>query len=122
MASAARRHRMTIHELRGYTAASSGHRVVYGTPEMMADNLQEWHASAAVDGFIIKTTHYSAPLDNYVDRVVPSAYGARLFRTMPPAGRAAHRHDACRCQRSAWRLNQGSVAVHQHGTGFVHAD
>ena len=80
LASVARRHRMTLRELRDYASASSGHRVVYGTPEMIADDLQTWFESGAAQGFVVKMTHYPAPLDAFIDQVVPILVARGLFR------------------------------------------
>jgi FMN-dependent oxidoreductase (nitrilotriacetate monooxygenase family) len=80
LAAVARRHRMTLRELRDYTAASSGHRVVFGTPEEVADDLEAWFRSGAADGFMIKTTHYPGPFEEVIDRVVPILVQRGLFR------------------------------------------
>ncbi|RKK03601.1 LLM class flavin-dependent oxidoreductase [Pseudoroseomonas wenyumeiae] len=80
LAAVARRHRMTLRELRDYTAASSGHRVLFGTPEEVADDLEAWFRSGAADGFMIKTTHYPGPFEEVIDRVVPILVRRGLFR------------------------------------------
>ena len=80
LAALARRHRMTLRELRDYTAASSGHRVVHGTAEMVADDLEAWVRSGAADGFIISCPFYPAPLDDFVEQVVPVLVRRGLFR------------------------------------------
>ena len=78
--SAARRHGMTLRELRDFTSAGTGHRVVYGTPEMIADNMEEWFTKGAADGFVVKTCYLPAPFDEFVDRVVPILQARGLFR------------------------------------------
>ncbi|GAC1345096.1 MAG: hypothetical protein NVSMB18_24050 [Acetobacteraceae bacterium] len=80
LASIARRKRMTLRELRDYAAVSSGHRVSYGTPDMIADDLETWFRSGAADGFIIQVTHHPGPLDEFVDRVIPILVGRGLFQ------------------------------------------
>ena len=80
LASMARRRRLTLRELRDYTAVSSGHRVVYGTAEMIADDMEAWFRSGAADGFIIQVTHHPGPLDEFVDQVVPILARRGLFR------------------------------------------
>ena len=80
LASIARRKRMTLRELRDYAAVSSGHRVVHGTPEMIADDLEAWFRSGAADGFIIQVTHHPGPPDAFVDLVIPILVGRGLFR------------------------------------------
>lgn len=80
LASVARRHGMTLRELRDFAAASSGHRVVLGTPEMVADDLEAWFRRGAAHGFVVKFTHYPGPLEEFVDRVVPILVSRGLFR------------------------------------------
>ena len=80
LAAVARRNNMTLRELRDFTAASSGHRVICGTPEMIADDMERWFASGAAHGFIIQSTHYPAPLDAFLDEVVPILVKRGLFR------------------------------------------
>ena len=81
LASIARRHCMTLRELRDYAAISSGHRVSYGTPEMIADDLEAWFRSGAADGFILQVTHHPGPLDAFVDQVIPLLVERGLFRS-----------------------------------------
>lgn len=80
LSSIARRKRMTLRELRDYAAVSSGHRVSYGTPAMIADDLETWFRSGAADGFIIQVTHHPGPLDEFVDQVIPLLVNRGLFR------------------------------------------
>lgn len=79
--SAARRHNMTLRELRDFTSAGTGHRVSYGTPDMIADDLEDWFSKGACDGFVVKTCHLPAPFDDVIDRVVPILQRRGLFRT-----------------------------------------
>jgi FMN-dependent oxidoreductase (nitrilotriacetate monooxygenase family) len=80
LASLARRKRMTLRELRDYTAVSSGHRVLYGTAESIADDMEAWHRAGAADGFVIQVTHHPGPLDQFIDAVVPVLVRRGLFR------------------------------------------
>jgi len=81
LASVARRHNMTLRELRDFAAAGSGHRVVHGTPGMIADDLTEWFASGAAQGFIVQSTHYPGPLNEFLEQVVPLLVRRGLFRS-----------------------------------------
>lgn len=78
--SMAKREGLTLRQLRDYAAASSGHRLVIGTPEQIADDLQDWFESGAVDGFAIMTTHLPQPMDEFCDKVVPILVERGLFR------------------------------------------
>ena len=81
LAAVARRQGMTLRELRDFTAASSGHRVVYGTSEMVADDLERWFRAGAADGFIVSCPYYPGPFEAFVDEVVPVLQARGLFRT-----------------------------------------
>ena len=91
LTSIARRRGMTLRELRDYAAVSSGHRVVYGTPESIADDMESWFRSGAADGFIIQVTHHPGPLDEFVDQVIPILVQRGLFRP-DYAGRTLREH------------------------------
>ncbi len=80
LASIARRKRMTLRELRDYAAVSSGHRVLYGTAESIADDMEAWFRSGAASGFVLQFTHHPGPLDDFVDQVVPILVKRGLFR------------------------------------------
>jgi N-acetyl-S-(2-succino)cysteine monooxygenase len=78
--SIARRRNMTIRQLRDYAAVSSGHRVLVGTAEQVADDLESWFRSGACDGFAIMTPYSPQPFERFVDRVVPILVARGLFR------------------------------------------
>ena len=78
--SVARRRNMTIRQLRDYAAVSSGHRVLMGTPDQVADNLESWFTSGACDGFAIMTPFSPQPFERFVDKVVPILVSRGLFR------------------------------------------
>lgn len=80
LTSVARRRNMTLRELRDYASASVGHRVVYGTPEQVADALEEWFVAGAVDGFLILPPYFPGPAERFVDEVVPILVRRGLFR------------------------------------------
>jgi alkanesulfonate monooxygenase SsuD/methylene tetrahydromethanopterin reductase-like flavin-dependent oxidoreductase (luciferase family) len=81
LTAAAKRYAMTLRELRDFAIAGTGHRVVYGSPADIADDLTEWFANGAADGFIVKTSHVPGPVDDFIDKVVPILQGRGLFRT-----------------------------------------
>ncbi len=51
-----------------------------GTPEMIADQMEEWLYSDACDGFNIMFPWVPGGLDDFVDRVVPELQRRNLFR------------------------------------------
>ncbi|MEW9532061.1 LLM class flavin-dependent oxidoreductase [Microbispora sp. NPDC049125] len=76
----ARREGLTIRQLIGRLAGGRGHRVVAGTPEQIADQLQEWFEGGAADGFNIMPPLLPSGLEDFVDHVVPELQARGLFR------------------------------------------
>lgn len=72
---------LNLRQLRDYAAAASGHRLLFGSPEMIADDLEQWFESGAADGFIIIPPWLHAPLDAFTQQVVPILQKRGLFRT-----------------------------------------
>ena len=56
-------------------------RVRWGTPEQIADYMQECFEQEAADGFLIMPAHLPAGLRDFVDLVVPVLQERGLFRT-----------------------------------------
>ncbi|TXS47844.1 LLM class flavin-dependent oxidoreductase [Streptomyces sp. t39] len=81
VADLARRENLTIRELIARLGGGRGHRVFAGTPEQIADQLQEWFTSGAADGFNIMPPHLPGGLEDFVDHVVPLLQRRGLFRT-----------------------------------------
>ncbi|MCK8784266.1 LLM class flavin-dependent oxidoreductase [Roseomonas sp. NAR14] len=76
----ARRERLTLRQLRNVVAASMGHRLLVGTPEQIADGLQEWFEAGAADGFNVMPPWFPGPFDDFVEQVVPILQRRGLFR------------------------------------------
>jgi FMN-dependent oxidoreductase (nitrilotriacetate monooxygenase family) len=76
----AREENLTIRQLAqrlgGYSSLT-----ILGTPEMIADEMEEWLESEACDGFTIQFPYVPGGLDDFVDRVVPEVQRRGLFRT-----------------------------------------
>ncbi len=71
---------LTIREIGRVLGMSQAHRVLYGTPEQMADDMQEWLEADACDGFNLLFAHYPTPIDDFVDLVVPELQRRGIFR------------------------------------------
>ena len=80
MLSKARREHMTWRDLSNLTGAARGHWVICGTPERIADTLQEWFETDAADGFNILPPYFPAAFDEFVDLVVPILQARGLYR------------------------------------------
>jgi FMN-dependent oxidoreductase (nitrilotriacetate monooxygenase family) len=77
----ARRERLTVRELIGRLGGGRGHRTFAGTPEQVADAIQQWFDSGAADGFNIMPPVLPRGLVDFVDHVVPILQRRGLFRT-----------------------------------------
>jgi FMN-dependent oxidoreductase (nitrilotriacetate monooxygenase family) len=76
----ARRENMTLRDLYNLTAAARGHWVVCGTPQKIADTLEEWFVEKAADGFNILPAYFPGAFADFVDQVVPELQRRGLFR------------------------------------------
>src|SRR3981189_763754 len=75
----ARRDNLTVRQL-AQIAGSYGGLAMGGTPETIADQMEEWLYSEACDGFNIMFPWVPGGLDDFVDRVVPELQRRNLFR------------------------------------------
>jgi FMN-dependent oxidoreductase (nitrilotriacetate monooxygenase family) len=76
----ARREQMSLRDLYSLTAAARGHWVLCGSPETIADTLQQWFEEGAADGFNIMPPYFNEGFDDFVDLVVPILQERGLFR------------------------------------------
>jgi N-acetyl-S-(2-succino)cysteine monooxygenase len=81
VADLARREQLTIRQLIARLGGGRGHRVFAGTPEQIADQLEQWFTEGAADGFNIMPPYLPGGLDDFVDQVVPLLQDRGLFRT-----------------------------------------
>ena len=75
-----RKENLTLRELYNLTAAARGHWVLCGTPESIADTLEEWFLDDRADGFMILPAYFPTAFDEFVDLVVPELQRRGLFR------------------------------------------
>jgi FMN-dependent oxidoreductase (nitrilotriacetate monooxygenase family) len=76
-----RRDEPTLRQLLGYLAGARGHFVTAGTPEQIADLIEDWFADGAADGFNIMPPLLPAQLDVFSAQVIPILQRRGLFRT-----------------------------------------
>jgi hypothetical protein len=76
-----RRDKPTLRQLLGYLAGARGHYVTAGTPEQIADFIEDWFEDGAADGFNIMPPLLPAQLDVFSAEVIPILQRRRLFRT-----------------------------------------
>ncbi|MER7762836.1 LLM class flavin-dependent oxidoreductase [Streptomyces sp. NPDC097619] len=81
VAELARRDGLTLRQIIARLGGGRGHQVLAGTPEQIADRIQEWFTRGAADGFNIMPPVLPTGLTHFVDQVVPELQRRRLFRT-----------------------------------------
>lgn len=75
------REQPTVRQLTHRLAGARGHRVVAGTPEQIADQLQEWYEHGAADGFNVMPPWLPGGFELFAEHVVPILRRRGLFRT-----------------------------------------
>ena len=70
----------TIRQLIRRLAGARGHRVVVGTPEHVANEIQSWFEQGAADGFNVMPPYLTGGFDSFVAEVVPILRKRGLFR------------------------------------------
>ncbi|MDE0780718.1 MAG: LLM class flavin-dependent oxidoreductase [Alphaproteobacteria bacterium] len=75
------RERVTLRQLLAKLAGARGHFTYAGTPEQVADLLEDWFQDGAADGFNVMPPIYPGMLDAFIDEVVPILQQRGLFRT-----------------------------------------
>jgi FMN-dependent oxidoreductase (nitrilotriacetate monooxygenase family) len=76
-----KRDKPTLRQLLGYLAGARGHFVTAGTPEQIADLIEDWFTDSAADGFNIMPPLLPAQLDAFSAEVIPILQRRGLFRT-----------------------------------------
>ncbi|HXG19054.1 MAG TPA: LLM class flavin-dependent oxidoreductase [Methylomirabilota bacterium] len=76
----AKRDNMTVRQLAQIVGGSFGTLEMIGTPTLIADQMEEWLATEACDGFNVMFPYLPGGLDDFVDHVVPELQRRGLFR------------------------------------------
>lgn len=76
-----RRDKPTLRQLLGYLAGARGHYVMAGTPDQVADLIEDWFVDGAADGFNIMPPLLPVQLDVFGAEVIPLLQRRGLFRT-----------------------------------------
>lgn len=77
----ARRENLTIRQVYERVAGARGHRVLWGSPATIADQLESWFHNEAADGFNILAPTFPHGLEDFVSLVIPELQRRGLFRT-----------------------------------------
>jgi alkanesulfonate monooxygenase SsuD/methylene tetrahydromethanopterin reductase-like flavin-dependent oxidoreductase (luciferase family) len=78
---AVRRERLTLRQLLGRLAGARGHFVMAGTPEQVANVMEDWVDSGAADGFNLMPPLLPLMLERFTAEVVPILQRRGRFRT-----------------------------------------
>ena len=81
----AKRENLTIRQLY-LRAVLRGHNVVCGTPQRIADHIEEWFLAGAADGFNIMPPYLPGAFDDFVELSSPSCSGAACSGPNTKAG------------------------------------
>jgi FMN-dependent oxidoreductase (nitrilotriacetate monooxygenase family) len=75
-----KRENLSIRELARHFAGARGHWQVAGTPEQIADAMEERFSEGAADGFNIMAPLFPSGLEDFVTHVIPELRRRGLFR------------------------------------------
>ena len=96
-----RRDRPTLRQLLGYLAGARGHFTTAGTPEQIAELIEDWFTDGAADGFNIMPPLLPAQLDVFAAEVIPLLQRRGLFR-MAYEGETLREHYGLAWPKSAF--------------------
>jgi N-acetyl-S-(2-succino)cysteine monooxygenase len=72
---------LTIRQFYLQYAGARGQRTIKGSPQRIADEMEEWFLKEGVDGFLIQPPYLPGALNAFVDLVIPELQRRALFRT-----------------------------------------
>jgi len=76
----AKRENLTVRQIAGRLGGYGG-LAMMGTPQMIADQMEEWLTTGASDGFNVMFPYLPGGLDDFVNLVVPELQRRGIFRT-----------------------------------------
>ncbi|MFE5705959.1 LLM class flavin-dependent oxidoreductase [Rhodococcus koreensis] len=71
----------TLRQLLKKLSGGGGHRIVVGTPEQVADDIERWFHYGAADGFNVMPDVLPSGFDDFADHLIPELQRRGLFRT-----------------------------------------
>ncbi|HTR86383.1 MAG TPA: LLM class flavin-dependent oxidoreductase [Reyranella sp.] len=101
---------LSIREIGRVLAMSQTHRVLWGTPQSIADDLHAWLEAGACDGFNLLFAHYPKPLEEWVTMVIPELQRRGIFR-LDYEGKTFRDHLGVPMPKNRFATNRVSVAV-----------
>lgn len=70
----------TVRQLLGRLAAGGGHCTMVGTPDVIADQMEEWFLNEGADGFNLMPPALPSSIEDFIEHVVPILQKRGLFR------------------------------------------
>lgn len=70
----------TLGQLLKRLSGGGGHRIVVGTPEQVADDIETWFRHGAADGFNVMPDVLPSGFDDFADHLIPELQRRGLFR------------------------------------------
>jgi FMN-dependent oxidoreductase (nitrilotriacetate monooxygenase family) len=74
------REKPTLRQILKRLAGARGHWVIAGSPEQIADGVQQWFENGGADGFNLMPPYFTGGLDAFADAVLPILRKRGLFR------------------------------------------
>ncbi len=71
---------LTLEEVYKKVAGSRGHHIFVGTPEQLADKMEEWFKSSAADGFNIMPPILPSQFELFINNVIPILQERNLYK------------------------------------------
>jgi len=97
-----RREKFTLRQLLAYLAGARGHYTTAGTPEQIADLMEDWFKEGAADGFNVMPPILPVMLDVFVAEVIPILQKRGLFRTEYEGATLRDHYGLDRPEGGAW--------------------
>lgn len=76
----AQREGLTLREIHDIMALSRGYLLIVGTPDTVADTMEEWYQAEACDGFVVLPAYFPGAFNDFTELVVPELQKRGLFR------------------------------------------
>lgn len=76
----ARRGNLSLIQTARAVSAAQGHRVLVGTVDYIASEMEEWLKKEAADGFCVICNYYPGPFQDFCDLVIPELQRRGIFR------------------------------------------
>ena len=70
----------TVRQLLGRLAAGGGHCTMVGTPDAIADQMEQWFLNEGADGFNLMPPALPSSIEDFIEHVVPILQQRGLFR------------------------------------------